>query len=243
VEYNKAIAEMHFRSGTLLRENSIKLAEGEWNDEAYHQALERGDAISNGLDNDHLTTVPAEFSGGPAPNSWEATGSFNRPHRPGAVDEAFGSEGADETMGDAAVPGDSDATGAADNTGDTESAVAAAGTSNQSGKLQSEDAVLFDDVNGASSRKQPVPNVPRKAAPANKPATVVPSRPVVPAVPDAATLKQARKQYLQPAKPVSSGSATQSTTNQAKHGGRVFLDDSLPTGNTAETDTAGRVRL
>lgn len=39
VEYNKAIAQVHFRKGSLLQYNSIKLAEGPWPKKAYWDAL------------------------------------------------------------------------------------------------------------------------------------------------------------------------------------------------------------
>ncbi len=40
-EYNKAIAEVHFRKGSLLEYNNIQLAEGPWADKAYWDALGR----------------------------------------------------------------------------------------------------------------------------------------------------------------------------------------------------------
>lgn len=88
VEYNKAINELNFRKGTLLQANSIYLAEGEWNPLAYQQAAERGEAISNGIDNDHVETTPEEFTRGPAPSAWESLGDPNRPFVPGVVDGA-----------------------------------------------------------------------------------------------------------------------------------------------------------
>ncbi len=41
VDYNKAIADVHFRKGSLLEHNNIKLAEGPWSDKAYWDALEK----------------------------------------------------------------------------------------------------------------------------------------------------------------------------------------------------------
>ncbi len=86
VEYNKAINELNFRKGTLLQSNSIYLAEGEWNPLAYQQAAERGEAISNGIDNEHVEAVPGEFTRGPAPSAWESLGDPNRPFIPGVID-------------------------------------------------------------------------------------------------------------------------------------------------------------
>lgn len=85
VEYNKAVTELNFRKGALLQANSIYLAEGEWNPEAYRQANERGDAMTHALENRHVETVPEEFSAGPASSAWESLGSPERPHIPGAV--------------------------------------------------------------------------------------------------------------------------------------------------------------
>jgi hypothetical protein len=39
VDYNKAIAEVHFRKGSLLEHNNIELAEGNWPHKAYWDAL------------------------------------------------------------------------------------------------------------------------------------------------------------------------------------------------------------
>lgn len=41
IEYNKAIADVHYRKGSLLAHNNIQLAEGPWPDKAYWDALER----------------------------------------------------------------------------------------------------------------------------------------------------------------------------------------------------------
>gem|GEM_PF-117706 len=86
VEYNKAINELNFRKGTLLQANSIYLAEGEWNPLAYQQAAERGEAISSGLDNNHVEATPEEFTRGPAPSAWESRGDPTRPFVPGALE-------------------------------------------------------------------------------------------------------------------------------------------------------------
>ncbi len=86
VDYNKAITELNFRKGAILHSNSIFLAEGEWNPEAYEDARIRGEAMSRALDNAHLRTVPEEFVGGPDVNSWESLGSLARPFEPGALE-------------------------------------------------------------------------------------------------------------------------------------------------------------
>ena len=65
--YNKAITSLHLATGDLLEHNSIWLAEGRWDAEAYNDAQLRSNARSHALDNPHLETMPAEFvSPGPA---------------------------------------------------------------------------------------------------------------------------------------------------------------------------------
>ena len=86
IEYNKAITQLNYRKGTILAANSITLAEGEWNPPAYEDAREKGEAMSNGIDNTHLQSSPVEFVGGPDKNSWEAQGNPNRPHVPGVIE-------------------------------------------------------------------------------------------------------------------------------------------------------------
>jgi hypothetical protein len=86
IEYNKALTELNFRKGTLLQENSIYLAEGQWNPAAYEDAKRRGEAMTHALDNTHVDAVPSEFSAGPGTNAWESQSSPDRPHIPGVVD-------------------------------------------------------------------------------------------------------------------------------------------------------------
>jgi outer membrane protein TolC len=109
VEYNKAITELNYRKGTLLQSNSIYLAEGEWNPLAYQQAAERGKEMTQGIDNEHLETVPEPFTREPAPAAWEATGEATRPFVPGALDaptpaDAAASQGSTETAPPPAPP-------------------------------------------------------------------------------------------------------------------------------------------
>ena len=80
VEYNKSIVDLEFRKGTTLSNQSIFLAEGEWNPKAYEDARKRGEAISHAFDNTHLHSEPIEFVGGPAPSAWESQSDANRPH-------------------------------------------------------------------------------------------------------------------------------------------------------------------
>ena len=80
VEYNKAIVDLTFRKGTLLPDNKIRLAEGEWNPEAYEDARIRARQMTHSFENTHLRTLPMEYVGGPADPGWEATGNPQRPY-------------------------------------------------------------------------------------------------------------------------------------------------------------------
>jgi outer membrane protein TolC len=61
VAYNKAIADLNYRKGTLLEYNNIFLAEDDWTPAAYQNALRRARARSHALDNSLLHTEPFEF--------------------------------------------------------------------------------------------------------------------------------------------------------------------------------------
>ena len=60
VNYNKAITELHQRRGTLLENDGINLAEGEWNACAQQDAVRRAWARSFASPNKHLRTSPEE---------------------------------------------------------------------------------------------------------------------------------------------------------------------------------------
>lgn len=60
INYNKSITELHMRRGTLLENDGIDLAEGEWNAYAQQDAVRRAWARSFAWPNNHLRTVPAE---------------------------------------------------------------------------------------------------------------------------------------------------------------------------------------
>lgn len=214
VEYNKAVVELHFRSGTLLRENSIRLAEGEWNEEAYHQALERGEATSAALDNELVDAVPEAFSGGPAPNSWEATGSNNRPHREGALESLFRELEA-EAQWDVDVPEDESTSGGESDGADTSAAKAEA-------------AVPLARTPALNKQPQTVPT--EKAVPgsgAEKSSSALPEVPAVPIF----RRKTSEPQFVPRAVQAVPVSSARSATSA-----RVTLE-SLP----PETETAPRV--
>jgi outer membrane protein TolC len=69
IEYNKAIAEVHFRKGSLLEYNHIQLAEGPWPQKAYWDALGRARERDASYYLDYGHTRPDVVSQGPAPGA------------------------------------------------------------------------------------------------------------------------------------------------------------------------------
>jgi outer membrane protein TolC len=63
VDYNKSIADLHFRKGTILELDNVHLAEGTWEPEAYQQALRRAWERSFAFDAKSKYAEPAEFAG------------------------------------------------------------------------------------------------------------------------------------------------------------------------------------
>lgn len=61
IEYNKALADIHYRKGTLLELNNVHLAEGLWEPGAYQEALRRAYARSFGIDANHVHAEPEVF--------------------------------------------------------------------------------------------------------------------------------------------------------------------------------------
>ncbi len=62
INYNKALTELHQRRGTLLENDGIQLAEGEWNAAAQQDAVRRAWARSFAFPAKHLKTEPEEHS-------------------------------------------------------------------------------------------------------------------------------------------------------------------------------------
>lgn len=88
VEYNKDIAYVHYRKGSLLEYNGIVLAEGPWPGKAYFDAQRRARARDAGLYLDYGFTKPRVVSRGPVEQF------------PGGV----GVPGGDAPLGDAPLP-------------------------------------------------------------------------------------------------------------------------------------------
>ena len=65
VEYNKSVAELYYRMGTLLDLNNVELAENLWTPEAYIDALRRAWERTNAIPAPHLKTEPLEFVADP----------------------------------------------------------------------------------------------------------------------------------------------------------------------------------
>ena len=62
VAYSQAIANLHYRQGTLLPFNSVYMAEGEWDAEAYYDAYRRAKSRTYAFDaSNRKRTEPAEF--------------------------------------------------------------------------------------------------------------------------------------------------------------------------------------
>lgn len=87
VEYNKAMTDLKFRKGTLLVDNEIYLAEGNWHPAAAPFAMQRAVARTHAKDAHKLRTAPLEFVGPPTPGSWESLDTNTRPTIPGALEE------------------------------------------------------------------------------------------------------------------------------------------------------------
>jgi outer membrane protein TolC len=67
VEYNKSIADLHTRKGSILEYNAICFEEGPWPQKAYWDALDRARQRDAGLYMDYGWTRPAVISRGPTP--------------------------------------------------------------------------------------------------------------------------------------------------------------------------------
>ncbi len=62
IGYNKALADLKFRKGTILRDDQVYLSEGMWDTEAYGQAIRKAWARSFAFDAPKKTTTPFEFA-------------------------------------------------------------------------------------------------------------------------------------------------------------------------------------
>jgi outer membrane protein TolC len=87
IEYNKAIANVHFRKGSLLEYNSVQLAEGPWPKKAYWDALGHARERDASYYLDYGWTRPKVISRGPVPQVAEP-GTFQQwPTEAGDVEQ------------------------------------------------------------------------------------------------------------------------------------------------------------
>ncbi|WP_437204823.1 TolC family protein [Planctomicrobium sp. SH664] len=62
VDYNKALNDLQYRKGTILRHNAIFMAEGPWCPEAYLDAQRIADERNHARETDKLEAIPEPFS-------------------------------------------------------------------------------------------------------------------------------------------------------------------------------------
>jgi outer membrane protein TolC len=79
VDYNRSIAQLHFRKGSLLEYNGVFLAEGPWPGKAYFDAHRRARQRDASLYLDYGHSRPGVFSRGPISQQFEPLGADARP--------------------------------------------------------------------------------------------------------------------------------------------------------------------
>ena len=62
VDYNKALAALQWRQGTILDYNSVAVTEGPWTGEAYYEASRHADARAHAHRARHLRSTPPDFA-------------------------------------------------------------------------------------------------------------------------------------------------------------------------------------
>jgi hypothetical protein len=77
--YSKAIANVHFRKGSLLEYNNVQLAEGPWPEKAYWDALQRARERDASYYLDYGWTRPSVVSQGPVPQQMGITDLHAQP--------------------------------------------------------------------------------------------------------------------------------------------------------------------
>jgi outer membrane protein TolC len=79
VDYNRSIAQLHFRKGSLLEYNGVFLSEGPWPGKAYFDAHRRARQRDASIYLDYGHSRPGVFSRGSVTQSFEALGADSRP--------------------------------------------------------------------------------------------------------------------------------------------------------------------
>lgn len=77
IEYNRSLAEIHFRKGSLLEFDGVQLAEGPWPQKAYYDALGRARERSASMYMNYGWTRPRVVSQGPVNQESGAEGVFS----------------------------------------------------------------------------------------------------------------------------------------------------------------------
>jgi outer membrane protein TolC len=75
VDYNRSIAQLHFRKGSLLEYNGVFLAEGPWPGKAYFDSYRRARQRDASLFLDYGHSRPGVFSRGPITQDFEGIGA------------------------------------------------------------------------------------------------------------------------------------------------------------------------
>ena len=81
VDYNRSIAQLHYRKGSLLEYNGVFLAEGPWPAKAYFDAHRRARQRDASIYLDYGHSQPGVFSRGPITQNFESIGADARPQQ------------------------------------------------------------------------------------------------------------------------------------------------------------------
>ncbi len=88
VDYNRSIAQLHYRKGSLLEYNGVFLAEGPWPAKAYFDAHRRARQRDASIYLDYGHSQPGVFSRGPITQNFESVGADARPQQLEPLDPA-----------------------------------------------------------------------------------------------------------------------------------------------------------
>ena len=88
VDYNRSIAQLHYRKGSLLEYNGVFLAEGPWPAKAYFDAHRRARQRDASIYLDYGHSQPGVFSRGPITQKFESIGADARPEQLAPLDPA-----------------------------------------------------------------------------------------------------------------------------------------------------------
>jgi hypothetical protein len=92
VDYNRSIAQLHYRKGSLLEYNGVFLAEGPWPAKAYFDAHRRARQRDASIYLDYGHSQPGVFSRGSITQKFETIGADARPQQLPPLDPASRSQ-------------------------------------------------------------------------------------------------------------------------------------------------------